>query len=824
MGYDDRQPFMDVLGRERLLERLRWYARFFYGHRFEDLSGNDLLTIVGMAVREHLMDQMIRSEERCRRLKARRLYYLSIEYLMGRSLETNLINLGLLHLYRDTLSSVGIDFDDVVALEPDAGLGNGGLGRLAACFLDSLATLDLPGYAYGINYEYGLFRQVIDNGSQREAPDAWRQFGSPWLVEHPEERVDIPIYGRIDHSSDKYGEYNPMWLDWEHIYGIPSDMPIVGYGGRTVNRLRLFAAGATQDMDIAAFNSGDYLKAVQQKVQSETISKVLYPSDSVESGKELRLLQEYFFVACALRDIMNRFESGCPEPLSCFRDRVSIQLNDTHPSLAIAELMRLLVDERNMDWDQAWDTTQEVFGYTNHTLMPEALEVWPTHLIERVIPRHMQLIEEIDRRFVEWLSKDALNNQPAPPEFVDKVRIITTGDVRQVRMAHLAIIGSHSVNGVAAIHSELVKTRLVPEFAQLFPERFNNKTNGITPRRWIVKANPGLTELLCDSIGDDWITNLDRLTEAEEFFQDTEWMNQLAAIKRANKVRVIEACHLEADPDSLFDIQVKRIHEYKRQLLNLLHVIARYLEIEEDGIEPAAPRTVVIGGKAAPGYWVAKQIIRFANSVAKVVASSERASRWLTVHFVPDYRVTLAELLIPAADLSEQISTAGTEASGTGNMKFALNGAITIGTLDGANIEIRDHVGHENMFIFGLTAEEVEASRQPGAWNAREEASRQPMLMRVLDAIANDRFSPEEPGRYKWIVNRLLDENDYYRHIADFPSYIKAQRMAESLYTQQDQWRLTAARNITRVGYFSSDRTVSEYARDIWRISSTAPD
>lgn len=800
-------------------EAIRRHVRYSLGREWRNLSGREIFTAVALAVRDQLVDQMFDTENRYREADAKRLYYLSMEYLMGRSLGNNLLNLGLFDVAREALDRMGIDLEDVRDGESDAALGNGGLGRLAACFLDSLATMDMPGFGYGINYEYGLFRQQISNGRQREKPDHWRSYGTPWQIERPDEACIVPVYGRVENLRDKEGREHPVWRDWRILIGVPYDMPIVGHGGRTVNTLRLYSARSSHEFDVGIFNGGDYLLAVEQKVASETISKVLYPSDLVEAGKELRLLQEYFFVACALWDISQKYLRR-RVTFDDFPSKAAIQLNDTHPALAIAELMRILIDEKAVRWRKAWSITKAVFGYTNHTLLPEALERWPVDLVRRVVPRHLEIIQEIDRRFLKRVELI----WPGDGEKKDRLAIVERGPNPHVRMAHLAIVGSHSVNGVASLHTELIKSTLAPDFYKMWPERFNSKTNGVTQRRWLLKANPRLADLVTGAVGDGWITDLDRLRDLEGHLQDRGFRDEFAAIKRENKARlagrILETTQESVDPDTIFDVQVKRIHEYKRQLLSVMHIIHQYFTIIEDGMELAAPRTYVFAGKAAPGYWAAKQIIKLIHCVGAVVNRDPRVKDRLKVVFIPDYRVSLAEKIIPAADVSEQISTAGMEASGTGNMKFALNGALTIGTLDGANVEILEEVGAENIFIFGLRADEVEEMRRMNSYSPWHYYTSHHSLRRVMDALNSDLFCPNEPGLFKWIFQKVVDQGDYYFHLADLPSYLERQGEVAALYTRPDDWWRKAILNVARIGKFSSDRTIREYAREIWKIRS----
>ena len=732
-------------------------------------------------------------------------------------LTSNLSNLGIFDLCRDTLRQMGASLDVVEEAEPDAALGNGGLGRLAACFMDSLATLEMPAVGYGINYEYGMFRQEIVDGYQREKPDNWLAARTPWEIERPEEVCLVPVYGRIEHGVDRSGAYNPMWLDWRLLLGVPHDVHIAGRGGRTVNLLRLFSARSSQDFDMQIFNTGDYLTAMQQKIASETISKVLYPSDAVSPGQELRLLQEYFLVACAMRDLMARYQLD-HQSFDAFPSKVAVHLNDTHPALAIAELMRILVDERELPWDAAWEITQSTMGYTNHTLLPEALEKWPVALLERVVPRHLEIIYEINRRFLAHVA----SVWPGDHERRQRMSLIDDEHSGQVRMAHLSIVGSHSINGVSALHSRLVQTTVARDFYALWPERFNNKTNGVTPRRWLVQANPLLTGLITRTIGDKWITDLEHLRELEPFANDSAFRQEFSAIKRANKERlarvISRTTSLVVDPDSLFDVQVKRIHEYKRQLLNVMRIVHEYLRLVEDGERPAVPRTYVFSGKAAPGYWAAKQIIKLICSLGSLINDDPRVNGQIKVVFVPDYRVSLAEKIIPGADLSEQISTAGSEASGTGNMKLAMNGALTIGTFDGANVEMLEAIGADNMFIFGLTAERIQELRKDASYRPRAACDRDPRLKRIMDAFNSNLFSPKEPGLFRWIVESILDRGDVYFHLADLPAYMDAQHQVDAAFRQPAAWASKAILNVARSGRFSSDRTVAEYARDIWGI------
>ena len=804
--------------RASLAALIEHHIRFTLAKSRGQLRKRDWYTAVAMALRDLLVDRMLATRARFDRRDAKRVYYLSLEFLIGRSLDNNLLNLGIREMCRELLAARGIDLQALFDEEHDAALGNGGLGRLAACFLDSMASLDMPGYGYGINYEFGLFRQEVRDGYQVEAPDAWQQDPSPWLIPRPEEACVVPVYGRIEHD-DRQGRYQPRWVDQRPLVGLPSDLLIAGYGGKTVNFVRLFAARASDEFDIRIFNSGDYVKAVEQKIVSETLSKILYPSDSIQAGRELRLMQEYFFVGCAIRDILRGFSRRGEDDIRDLPSRVAIQLNDTHPTLAIAELMRLLLDEYGLEWGAAWEITNATVAFTNHTLMPEALERWPLALLEHVIPRHLQIIREIDSR----LRGHAATVWGEQSEKLGRIAIIDPyANGGEVRMAHLAMVGSHSINGVSELHSELVKTRLAPEFHELWPERFNNKTNGVTQRRWRLLANPRLANLLTRLIGDGWVTDLERLRVLEQHAGDEGLHAEFTAIKRENKERLATTVHrllqLDLDPESLFDVQAKRIHEYKRQLLMLLGIVYQYLRVVEDHVDPIVPRSYIIAGKAAPGYWAAKLIIKLINCVADVVNNDARTHGLLKVAFVPDYRVSLAERIIPAADLSEQISTAGREASGTGNMKFAMNGALTIGTLDGANIEIRDAVGPENIFIFGLTAGEIAELTQRGDYQPSRYYHQDERIRRVLDAIADGRFLPREPDLFRWVRESLLGR-DEYMVLADFAAYIETQEAISREYAQRGSWRRKSILNVARIGRFSSDRAVREYARDIWHLS-----
>ena len=805
--------------RESLNADICDHVVFSLSKDIDKATERDMGRALALSLRDRLVERMLMTRDRYRETKAKRMYYFSIEYLLGRCLGNSLCNMEMLSECEDMFKDLGYDLDEVRDSERDPALGNGGLGRLAACFLDSLATLDMPGCGYGIHYEYGLFRQSIQDGYQKELADYWMADGMPLEIVRPDQTVIIPLYGRVENSILPNGEYLPMWMDWEDIIGVPYDIPIVGYGGKTVNYLRLFAARASQNFDMDIFNHGDYIRAVQRKIESEMVTKVLYPSESVSFGKELRLVQEYFLVACGLRDITRRF-SAQNKNFEEFPDYVAIQLNDTHPALTVVELMRFLVDEKRIEWGRAWKITQATCAYTNHTLLPEALECWPVDLLEKVLPRHLQLIYEINSRFLDGVRKRYSDDI----EKIRRMSLFEEGGKKEVRMANLAVVGSHSVNGVSELHSELVKRRLFPDFYEMNPEKFNNKTNGVTPRRWLLKSNRPLAKLLTDSVGNKWITDLSELKKIEKYATDSEFRGKFVAAKRENKIVlsnfIRSTLDINVSPDSLFDIHAKRIHEYKRQLLNVLHIIHIYLEMVDHGREPLCARTFIFAGKAAPGYWEAKQIIKLIHSVGGIINKDKRTKGLIRVAFTPDYRVSLAEKIIPACDLSEQISTAGTEASGTGNMKFAINGALTIGTLDGANIEMREEVGAENFYLFGLRQDQVENLLTTRSYHPRAVYESSAEVREVIDSLLANRFSPNDPGLFNWIVDKLLADNEQYLHLADFAEYIEVQKTVSLEYTDPVLWNKKAILNTARMGKFSTDRTMREYAEDIWNIKA----
>lgn len=776
---------------------------------------HDYYMAIAHSVRDRLLQRRIQTIKTYVQQNAKSVYYLSAEFLMGRQLINGLINLGLYDSVQQAMGEYGLDLNDLLEWEEEPGLGNGGLGRLAACFMDSLTTLNLPAVGYGIRYEFGIFTQGVRNGYQVEIPDKWLSFGNPWEVARPDYRVEIKLGGRTEAYRETDGTYRVRWIPWQTVMGVPYDIPVPGYGTDNVNILRLWKAEASEAFNLAAFNAGDYFGAVANKMMSENISKVLYPNDETPQGKELRLQQQYFFVACSLYDII-RLHLRDHGNLETLADFAAMQLNDTHPAIAIAELMRILVDEHQFEWERAWAITQQVFGYTNHTLMPEALEKWAVSLFAKLLPRHLEIIYEINHRFLAQVKR----RFPKDEKRLQRLSLIQEGPVKQVRMANLACVGSHAINGVAALHTELLKQDVLQDFYELYPERFSNKTNGITPRRWLLVSNPRLAQFIYETIGESWITHLEDLKQLEPFVEDAAFRQSWRSIKQANKYSLTEYIQkttgISVNPYSLFDVQIKRIHEYKRQLMNVLHVITLYNRIRQHPNASFVPRTVIFGGKAAPGYAIAKLVVKLINAVASVVNQDPVVDGRLKVVFLPNYNVSMAQRIFPAADLSEQISTAGTEASGTGNMKFALNGALTIGTLDGANIEIREEVGAENFFLFGMTAEEVAACKAVGtsSWYYYDS---DPELRQALDLIASGVFSPEAPNLFMPLLDSLLVE-DNYMVLADYADYIQCQDRVSEAYLDQERWIRMAILNTARIGKFSSDRTILEYASDIWRV------
>lgn len=790
--------------------------RLTLARHLDNATKREIWMATCLAVREKVVDRFIETQATHNREDARRVYYLSLEYLMGRLLNSNLCNLGLFKATEQALAGLGFELNLLSEEEHDMGLGNGGLGRLAACFLDSMATMDLPAIGYGIYYQFGLFRQEFEKGRQVEHPDDWLKYGNPWAIVRPQYAQRVQLYGHVEHAYDDRGDYNPKWVDTKYVEGVPYDLAIVGYGAETVNFLRLWEARASEELDLQVFNQGGYVEAVREKAMGESISKVLYPNDETENGKELRLVQQYFFVACSIQDMIARFQRS-HQDWEKFPEKVVVQLNDTHPAVAILELMRIFVDEEKMEWDNAWKIVQSTFAYTNHTLLPEALETWSEGLFEKVLPRHLQIVREINRRFI----KDELESRwPQDGPKINHMSIVADG---LVHMAHLSVVGSHSVNGVAALHTKLLKENLLSDFAELYPNRFNNKTNGITPRRWLLGCNPALAELINDTIGTGWVKDLSLLRGLEAFAENESFQDQFLTIKRQNKVTlsnlVSQKMNLTIDPDAMFDSQIKRLHEYKRQHLNLLHILTLYRRLLHNPDMNISPRVFIFGAKAAPGYHLAKVIIHAINLVAERINNDDRIGGKLKVAYWPNYGVSSAERIIPASDLSEQISTAGKEASGTGNMKFALNGALTIGTLDGANVEILEEVGDENIFIFGETVEGINNLKANG-YNPHAYYEKDPELKAVLDWLSSDYFSPQEGNLLEDLPKSLLEWGDPFCVLADYRSYLDAQEKADQAFQNPRYWAQMAIRNVAGSGKFSSDRTISEYADDIWKLKA----
>ncbi len=794
---DLRRHFELTLGRDRVGE-----------------SRHYMFQALALTVRDQMVARWRETRERYRLEKPRRINYISLEFLMGRNLNNALLNLDIEDDVRKALQAYACELEEVELEEPDAGLGNGGLGRLAACFLDSCASLEIPITGYGIRYQYGMFHQQIRDGYQIECPDTWLRNGNPWEIESPENTMRIKFYGRCDHFNDEQGRHRVRWVDSHDVLAVPYDTPIPGYRNETVNTLRLWKAEATDEFDLDEFNAGGYTDAVAAKNTAEQITMVLYPNDTSEQGKELRLKQQYFLASASLQDVLQRWTHRNGGDFAEFAEKNLFQLNDTHPTIAIAELMRLLMDDCGLGWDQAWEITTSTMAYTNHTLLPEALETWPETLLAELLPRPLEIIREINAWFLAMVEQ----RWPGDHERRERMSIITGGDFPVVRMAYLAIVGSHRVNGVAELHTKLLEQGLFRDFYEFWPEKFVNVTNGVTPRRWLAHCNPGLRELLCDGIGDGWIRNLDELEKLKPLADDAAFRERFMAVKKQNKEELVQLvqtrCGVEFDANMLFDVQVKRIHEYKRQLLNVLHVIHLYNRICDGETAGFEPRCVLIGGKAAPGYFIAKLIIKLINNVAAVINNDDRARPWLRVAFVPDYGVSAMEKICPGTDLSEQISTAGKEASGTGNMKFMMNGAVTIGTLDGANIEIRDAVGAENFFLFGLTADEVEQRRGDydpvGIIDADED------LRRVIALLYSGHFNRFETGIFDPLLDAIKSNSDPWMTAADFRSYIDAQQEAAAAFADRPRWARMSVLNSASSGRFSSDRSIRDYRDKVW--------
>nr|XP_033807806.1 glycogen phosphorylase, liver form [Geotrypetes seraphini] len=810
-----------IVGVENVAELKKGFNRHLHFTLVKDrnvATTRDYYFALAHTVRDHLVGRWIRTQQYYYEKDPKRTYYLSLEFYMGRTLQNTMINLGLQNACDEAIYQLGLDIEELEEVEEDAGLGNGGLGRLAACFLDSMATLGLAAYGYGIRYEYGIFNQKIRDGWQVEEADDWLRHGNPWEKARPEYMLPVHFYGKVECSNT-----GAKWVDTQVVLAMPFDTPVPGYMNNTVNTMRLWSARAPNDFNLRDFNVGDYIEAVLDRNLAENISRVLYPNDNFFEGKELRLKQEYFVVAASLQDIIRRFKAsrfGCRDTIrtafDSFPEKVAIQLNDTHPALGIPELMRIFVDIEKLPWEKAWEITKETFAYTNHTVLPEALERWPVDLLEKLLPRHLQIIYEINQRHLNRIS----TLFPGDFDRLRRMSLIEEEGVKRVNMAHLCIVGSHAVNGVAKIHSDIVKNQVFKDFSEIEPEKFQNKTNGITPRRWLLLCNPGLAELIAEKIGEEYVKDLGQLVKLKKFVNDDAFIRDVAKVKEENKLKFAQYLENEykvkINLSSIFDVHVKRIHEYKRQLLNCLHVITMYNRIKRDPTKTFVPRTVIIGGKAAPGYHMAKMIIKLITAVGDVVNNDPVVGSKLKVIFLENYRVSLAEKVIPATDLSEQISTAGTEASGTGNMKFMLNGALTIGTMDGANVEMAEEAGEENLFIFGMRVEDVKELDKRG-YNAQEYYDKLPDLKQTIDQIKSGFFSPKQPDLFKDVVNMLF-QHDRFKVFADYEAYVKCQERVSQLYLKPKEWTKTVIKNIAASGKFSSDRTIKEYAKDIWTV------
>jgi starch phosphorylase len=798
---------------DSLKDSIKRHLRLTLARHLKNASKREIWMATCYAVRDQVVDRFIKTQSKHSEAKTRRVYYLSLEYLMGRLLNSNLCNAGVLDEAKVALDDLGYDLDELLEEEHDMGLGNGGLGRLAACFLDSMATMDLPAIGYGIHYQFGLFRQSFEKGRQMEKPDDWLREGNPWEIARPQYSQKVKLYGHVEHGYDDLGNYRPQWAGYKQVEGIPYDLAVVGYETDTVNFLRLWESKSSQELDLQVFNQGGYVEAVREKAMGETISKVLYPNDETESGKELRLVQQYFFVSCSLQDLLRRFQRE-HQDWNDFPKKVVIQLNDTHPAVAVLELLRFFLDEEGMAWEEAWILVRNSFAYTNHTLLPEALETWGEGLFGKVLPRHLQLVQEINRRFQEEIRA----RFPGDEERVQRMSIVADG---QVRMAYLSVVASRSVNGVAALHTQLLKQRLMSDFAEIYPDRFNNKTNGITPRRWLLGCNPELAKLINEVVEPGWMTDLSKLRGLEKVSRDSSFQERFMSIKLQNKQLLADIINqkfgLEVDSGAIFDSQIKRLHEYKRQHLNLLHILTLYRRLLNDPELKINKRVFVFGAKAAPGYHLAKVVIHAINLVAKRINQDDRIRDLLKVFFWPNYGVSAAEKIIPATDLSEQISTAGKEASGTGNMKFALNGALTVGTLDGANVEIKEEVGDENIFIFGKTVDGIQDLRDQG-YNPQSYYEKDEELKAVVDWLASDYFSPEDGPVLEDLSKSLLEWGDPYFVMADYRDYVETQEKIDLAYSDKSKWAEMAICNVAGSGKFSSDRTISQYAEEIWNL------
>jgi starch phosphorylase len=811
--------FKDNITADSLAERALFHLKYSRGKDLRSATTFDKMMCFSHAVRDMAVDGFIATQRQYLDKDVRRVNYLSMEYLIGKMLGNNVVALGIVEASKEALKKMEISYEEVLALDVEAGLGNGGLGRLAACYLDSLATMELPAYGYGIRYEHGIFRQEFENGWQKERPDEWLALGYPWELVRPEYTLPVCVYGRVTKNFRPGKGANDVWQDFQVFEAVPFDLPIIGYGVNTVNMLRLWKSQPAEGFRLDVFNQGDYVRAVEEKNWAENVSKVLYPSDYTYAGKELRLIQEYFLASCSVRDIIRRYKKTHRD-FTMFAKKNAIQLNDTHPTLAIVELMRVLLDEEHIPWATAWDITVNTFCYTNHTLLAEALEKWTVDLLQRVLPRHMQIIFEINHRFLQQVEI----NHPGKGELMRKVSLIEEGAHKQVRMANLCVIGSNKVNGVSALHSELLKTETMPEFNKIYPGKFTNVTNGITHRRWLIKANPELSELISDKIGNDWRTDLAKLEKFQEFASNKAVQKQFREIKREKKVelcRVIEELTgYLVSPDSQFDVQIKRLHMYKRQLLKVMHIIHLYNKIKANPAAKVQPKTFIFAAKAAPAYLIAKSVIKLINTMAECINNDVDVAGRLKVVFLPDYNVSLAEKIIPAADISEQISTAGLEASGTGNMKLSLNGALTVGTWDGANIEIAQHVGEENIFIFGNRTEDLAKLRLKG-YNPWTYVEKSEDLQGVLEAIRTNIFDPSQPDLFKDLYNEVTEHGDFYFYLADYEAYIKCNEDVDKLYATPAKWTEKTILNVARMGWFSSDRSIQDYCDDIWHLERT---
>ncbi len=814
--------FKDNITAQTLADRALFHLRYDRGKDLRAATSFDKMICFSHAVRDMAVDGFIATQKQYLENDVRRVNYLSMEYLIGKMLQNNVYALGIEQITAEACKALDVDFEEILKMDVEAGLGNGGLGRLAACYLDSLATMELPAYGYGIRYEHGIFRQEFDNGWQCERPDEWLARGYPWELIRPEYTLPVCVYGRVKKNFVPGRGAQDVWEDWQMFEAVPYDVPVIGYGVNTVNMLRLWKSQPSEGFRLDVFNQGDYVRSVEEKNWAENVTKVLYPSDYTYAGKELRLIQEYFLASCSVRDIIRRYKKTHND-FNQFAEKNVVQLNDTHPTLAIVELMRVLHDEEGIPWEKAWDITVNTFCYTNHTLLAEALEKWTVDLLQRVLPRHMQIIFEINHRFLQQVEI----NFPGNGDLMRKVSLIEEGSHQQVRMANLCVVGSNKVNGVSALHSELLRTETMPEFDQVYPGKFCNVTNGITQRRWLLKSNPELTGLISDKIGEEWKKDLSLVSQFEKSATSRSVQKRFMEIKRANKV---ELCNVikeltgeQVSPDSLFDVQIKRLHMYKRQLLKAMHIIYLYQKIKANPKAKVQPRTFIFAAKAAPAYMIAKSVIKLINTLAQVINNDVDVAGRLKVVFLPDYNVSLAEKIIPAADISEQISTAGLEASGTGNMKLSLNGALTVGTWDGANIEIAQHVGEDNIFIFGHRTEELAELRRKGynPWSYMDSSKE---LQNVLEAIRDNHFDPAHPDLFKDIYNDITEHGDFYFYLADFAPYIKCNEEVDKLYATPMKWAQKAILNVARMGWFSSDRSIQDYCDGIWHLERTPVD